>query len=254
MAPPGSIGSSARERFWTSSAGRWTRTKVEHVADRAQRRSTALVRRLTPHLEPRVWSNREVEPIAAGITGDVIHVSAWRDDDKHGRTYRDYFARARSYTTTNVGGQRGELEGADLPLDLSVPLPVELEGAYDLAFNHTTLEHVYEIETALDALFGLTRDQLLVVIPFMQVEHWERPSFADHWRMTRFSLTRACVDRGFEVLSLTSNHNAVWPIYYCLHARRVPGGLPPGADQWGGDDIEDGFGFRPVAPGHPSMM
>jgi len=249
-----SAGDAARDAFWTSGPGRWTRTKIEAGSHQAHRRATALVKRLTPHLEPRAWSNAEIGPIAAAVTGDVVHVSAWLDEDKHGRTYRDYFSHARSYSTTNVGGQRGDVGTADFHLDLSMPLAPELVQAYDFVFNHTTLEHVYEVQTALDVLFGLTRSELLVVVPFMQVEHWERPSFADHWRMTRFGLTQACLDRGFEIVSLTSNHNAVWPIYYCLHARRRPEGTPPATDLWTDSDAEDGFGFRPVAPGHPSMM
>jgi hypothetical protein len=219
----------------------------------AHRRATAALKRLTADQEPRVWSNREIARIASSVTGDVVHVSAWLDEDKHGRRYRDYFPNARSYTTTNVGGERGEGSGDDLHLDLTQPLDPELRGAFDFVLNHTTLEHVHAIGPAIDNLFALTRSEVLVVVPFMQVEHWESPSFGDHWRMTAHGLTQATLDRGFEVLSLTSNHNPVWPIYYCLHARRVDGPAPPG-DVWSITGTPPGFGFRPVEPGHPLMM
>ena len=201
-----------------------------------------------------MWSNGEIARIAAGVTGDIVHVSAWLDEDKHGRCYRDYFANARSYTTTNVGGQRGEGAEGEIHLDLSQPLAPELRGAFDFVFNHTTLEHVQQVDVALENLFSLTRSELLVVVPFMQVEHWECPSYGDYWRVTAHGLTQACLDRGFEIVSLTSNHNAVWPIYYCLHARRAEGPPTAAADLWSATATPEGFGFRPVEPGHPLMM
>lgn len=221
---------------------------------RAHRRSTTVLKRLTRDQEPRIWSNREIARIAAGVTGDVVHVSAWLDEDKEGRRYRDYFTGASSYTTTNVGGERGEGGDEDLHLDLSEPLPPALEKAFDVVFNHTTLEHVHAVQLAIDNLFAMARREVLVVVPFMQVEHWESPSFADHWRMTSFGLAQASLDHGFEVLSLTSNHNPVWPIYHCLHARRRDGGAPVGEDVWSVTGTPEGFGFRPVEPAHPLMM
>jgi len=223
-------------------------------AREAHRLVTARLKELTADQESRIWSNREIARVAAQVTGDVVHVSAWLDEDKEGRTYREYFAAARSYTTTNVGGQRGEGGAGDLHLDLSKPLPSDLVEAFDLVFNHTTLEHVQAIDVALDNLFAMTRSELLVVVPFMQVEHWESPSFGDYWRMTEHGLAQACLDRGFEVVSLTSNHNPVWPIYYCLHARRREGPPPEGEDLWSVTATPEGFGFRPVEPAHPLMM
>jgi len=223
-------------------------------AREAHRLVTARLKELTADQEPRIWSNREIARVASSVTGDVVHVSAWLDEDKEGRTYRDYFSKARSYTTTNVGGQRGEGGDGDLHLDLSRPLPAELERAVDLVFNHTTLEHVPAVDVAIDNLFAMARSEVLVVVPFMQVEHWESPSFGDYWRLTEHGLAQACLDRGFEILSLTSNHNPVWPIYYCLHARRRGGAAPPDEDLWSVTGTAEGFGFRPVEPAHPLMM
>lgn len=216
------------------------------------RRSTALLQRLTPELNPRVWSNRQIEPVAAAVTGEVVHVSAWRDEDKEGRHYRDYFAQASSYTTTNVGGLRGE--GADsIHLDLTAPLDPSLRGRFDMVFNHTTLEHVPALETAIDNLFELSRSELLLVVPFMQVEHWERPAYGDLWRIGAHGLRHACMRHGFEVVSLASNHNPAWPIYYVLHARRPADPATEAADLWTDADA-DGFGYRPIEPGHRLMV
>jgi hypothetical protein len=217
------------------------------------RRSTALLQRLTPELQPRVWSNRQIEAVAAAVSGDVVHVSAWRDDDKEGRRYRDYFGQARSYATTNVGGLRGEGAADSILLDLAEPLDPSLRGRFDLVFNHTTLEHVYALDTAIANLCALSRSDLLLVVPFMQVEHWERPSYGDFWRIGAHGLRQACIAHGFEVLSLTSNHNPAWPIYYCLHARRLPDPATGPADLWAASGEPDGFGYRPVEPCHPLM-
>ena len=244
----------SRRAFLSTSAGLRFRALVVDRSHRAHRRTTARLKHLTRDLEPRIWSNREISRVAADVTGDVVHVSAWRDEDKEGRRYRDYFSGARSYTTTNVGGQRGEGGQDDIHLDLAQPLPGHLEQAFDLVFNHTTLEHIPAAHLALGNLFAMTRSDLLVVVPFMQVEHWECPSFGDYWRLTQHGLAQACLDHGFEILSLTSNHNPVWPIYYCLHARRRQGPAPTDQDVWSVTATEPGFGFRPVEPAHPLMM
>ena len=246
------LGERARERFWTSAVGRRGRHLLITRTRGAHRRTTALLKRLTPDQDPRAWSNGRIAAAAGGVDGDVVHVSAWRDEDKHGRRYRDYFPAARSYTTTNVGGASGDISGADVPLDLTVPVDPLRRGAFDFVLNHTTLEHVHAVDVALDNLFAMTRRDLCLVVPFMQVEHWDSPSFADHWRFTAFGLAQAALDHGFEVVSLTSNHNPVWPIYYCLHARRSA--APPPGDLWSITGTAPGFGFRPVDPGHPLMM
>lgn len=222
------------------------------VVASAHAATTRLLRRLTPEVHPRPWSNSVIRPIAGSVTGDVIHVSAWKDEDKEGGFYRDYFSKAASYTTTNVGGERGEVEHADLALDLSVSIAPEMERSFDFVFNHTTLEHVSPIGTAINNLFALSRSEVLIVVPFMQVEHWEAPSFGDYWRVCRHGLAKACIDNDFEVLTLTSNHNPVWPIYHCLHARRVEeiGVIP---DVWEATGTAKGFGSRLVSPGNPLM-
>ena len=234
--------------------GRRARDVARTQSGAAHRRITAILKRLTLDMEPRAWSNRQIARVAATATGDVVHVSAWLDEDKEGRTYREYFAQARSYTTTNVGGQRGEGDVDDVHLDLSEPLPEELEQGFDLVFNHTTLEHVHAVDRAIDNLFAMTRSELLVVVPFMQVEHWESPSFGDYWRFTSHGLVQACLDHGFEVVSLTSNHNPVWPDLLLLARTPTGGSGAARRGVWSLTNTPDGFGFRPVEAAHPLMM
>lgn len=212
---------------------------------------TRALQRITPDEHPRTWSNREIRRVGERITGDVVHVSAWRDEDKEGGTYRHYFPNASRYVTTNVGGARGE--GIDnLHLDLSAPIEDDLRQAFDLVFNHTTLEHVFDVQIALDNLFDMSRDEVLLVVPFMQVEHWEAPAYGDYWRLSEHALRQSCANHEFEVLTLTSNHNPVWPIYYCLHARRIAISAQQ-HHRWSIADAPPGFGSRPVAPGHRLM-
>ena len=54
----------------------------------------------------RKWSNRELKELAPHFSGDVVNVSAWEDQGKEGRRYKEYFANATSYHLTNVGGHR----------------------------------------------------------------------------------------------------------------------------------------------------
>ena len=93
----------------------------------------------------RCWSNSVLRQIAPLFKGDVVNVSGWRDEDKEGGLYRDYFSAARSYRVTNFGGFRGESANTTLRLDLEKDLPQGLNGCADVVFNHTTLEHVIDM-------------------------------------------------------------------------------------------------------------
>ena len=48
----------------------------------------------------RVWSNQEIKKFSSFAKGDVANVSAWKDQDKQGKNYKDYFTNAKSYTIT----------------------------------------------------------------------------------------------------------------------------------------------------------
>src|SRR5687767_4129918 len=40
----------------------------------------------------RIWSNQELKTITPHCKGAVINVSAWKDEDKEGAHYKDYFS------------------------------------------------------------------------------------------------------------------------------------------------------------------
>jgi hypothetical protein len=140
-----------------------------------------------------LWSNRELRKVAPLFTGDIVNVSAWDDRDKEGGRYRDYFSSADSYTLTNYPGTRG-LQGRDgeLLLDLTAPLPAELRRRFDVVFNHTTLEHILDVRRAFGSLCELSRDVVVLVVPFLQAQH-ESDSYGDYWRFTP-SCVRALFD------------------------------------------------------------
>lgn len=163
-----------------------------------------LLRKLrgTPNLPPargaRVWSNHEISLVAPHVTGDVVNVSAWKDEDKEGRRYRDYFSAAASYKTTNFEGWRGEGVLADHVVDLQSPAPDELIERYDLVFNHTTLEHIFDIHQAFRTMASMSRDAMLVIVPFMQ--HLHGPEDGDFWRPSPYAMRRMHQNAGLTVI------------------------------------------------------
>lgn len=152
-----------------------------------------------PVRDARIWSNRFIAAIAPFATARVVNVSAWKDEDKEGRTYRDYFTAAKSYETTNFEGWRGADVPSDHNLDLQQPAPEHLAGAFDLVFNHTTLEHVYDFHRAFDTLAELTGNAMLLIVPWIQPLHG--PVDGDFWRFSPFAMRRLFADRGFTVVA-----------------------------------------------------
>tara|TARA_A100001391_G_scaffold204169_1_gene198793 strand:+ start:18279 stop:18917 length:639 start_codon:yes stop_codon:yes gene_type:complete len=170
---------------------------------------------------PRVWSNQTMRKISPLVHGDVVNVSAWRDEDKEGGTYRQYFTNARAYSTTNFGGYRGADESTGFLLDLERDLPAELHESFDFVFNHTTLEHVFDVFTAFANLCAMSRDAVLVVVPAVQEEHTS-DSFSDYWRFTSRSLEALFAKNGFQIVVLTSSPYCNAGIYHLALGSKEP--------------------------------
>lgn len=145
-------------------------------------------KRIPPARNAIRWSNRELRGFAHLFTGDLINVSAWRDQDQEGDLYRNYFSNANTYTISNYDGWRGvEDQVADaLVIDLTEPLPQNLQRAFDVVFNRTTLEHIFRVEKAFRNLCALSRDIVIVVVPFLQ--HLHGPEDGDFWRFSPYSI------------------------------------------------------------------
>ena len=177
----------------------------------------------------RRWSNRELRKIAHLVTGDVVNVSAGEDVDKEGSNYAAYFTEAASYSLTNYkpGSFRGyQGRENEYQLDLTSELPAALVGRFDTAFNHTTLEHVFDVNTAFANLCRLSRDLLIVVVPFCQEQH-ESADYGDFWRFTPSCLRQLFGVNGLHVVYEAANNEFNVATYLFVVGSRYP-------DRWTG--------------------
>ena len=170
----------------------------------------------------RIWSNQELEKIAGQYTGRVLNVSAGDDVDKQGRHYRDYFSSASSYSISNFqpGSKRG-FQGREheILIDLEGEVAAEHRQVFDVCFNHTTLEHIYEVQTAFRNLCALSADTVILVVPFCQVQH-ESEFYKDYWRFSPTAVRRMFHDQGFEVVYESANDHFNAAVYLFFVASR----------------------------------
>ena len=162
---------------------------------------------------PRVWSNRELRKFSAIFQGAVANVSGWRDEDKEGAKYRDYFPKASEYWITNYKSEaRGFQGGVDneIFLDLTQDLPSNLHGRFDVVFNHTVLEHIFEAHVAFANLCKLTNDIAVVIVPFIQEQHGD---YGDFWRFTPQAMDRLFQANGMETIYCSVNDTGGDSIY-----------------------------------------
>lgn len=157
----------------------------------------------------RVWSNHELRVLCPLFSGDIINASGWKDEDKEGGHYRDYFGSPTHYYISNYAGERG-LQGLEneIPQDLEAPLDPELEGRFDVVLSHTVLEHVFDVFTAFENLCRMSRDVVIVVVPFVQMYHPSREgSYGHFWLFPHETLIRL-----FERNGLTTIYGATSPM------------------------------------------
>jgi hypothetical protein len=178
----------------------------------------------------RLWSNRELQRLAPCFAGEVVNVSGWDDRDKEGRRYRDYFTGSTEYFLTNYSGERGlQQQPNEFFVDLTAPLPAELQQRFDVVFNHTTLEHIFEVRAAFRNLCAMSRDVVLVIVPFAQVQH-ENGSFGDFWRFTPTCLRQLYAENGLTVIYEAENYDRNAATYLLFagakHPERWSGKLP----------------------------
>lgn len=169
---------------------------------------------------PRVWSNRELKRIASLFTGEVVNISGWKDEDKEGGHYREYFTNASNYSITNFSGERGSVGSQEeIFLDLSGVVPSNLSRSFDVCFNHTTLEHIYDVGTAFSNICEMSRDIVIVIVPFSQEQH-ETDSFRDFWRFTPTCLRYLFDDNGFDIIYEAESPYSKAGIYLLFIASR----------------------------------
>jgi hypothetical protein len=195
----------------------WLLTRLRRFSAEAMKRARR------DNVRPRNWSNAELRKFARLYDGPVINVSGWKDEDQAGGHYRDYFSAATAYTVSNFAGTKGaQGREAEVFIDLEGAASAALAEKYQVVFNHTTLEHVYDIKTALANLCALSNDTVILVTPFLQQVHFEDGSFGDFWRPTPQCLTRMLAENGFETVYQSANDNEWYIVYVFTIASRFP--------------------------------
>jgi hypothetical protein len=166
--------------------------------------------------KPRLRTNKILERFAHYFEGSVVNVSASNDSDKNcslidyycgdydaGIRYKTYFKNATSYYLTNYPNDETPSYLSDeevIPLDLEADLADDLKYQFDVVFNHTVLEHVFDIFTAFRNLCLMSRDIVITVVPQCQQIHDFERGYADYWRFTPFSVDKLFAINGFTVL------------------------------------------------------
>lgn len=170
---------------------------------------------------PRIWSNNELKKFAPLFEGDIVNVSGWQDKDKEGDEYKNYFKNKKSYTITNYKTEAMGFQGmeGEIFLDLEKELPDELAGKFDVVFNHTVLEHVFEIEQAFKNLCLMSKDIVILVMPFLQQMHTD---YGDYWRMTPLAIEKLFIKNGYKLLYLSFNDQAGASVYTFSIASKQP--------------------------------
>lgn len=170
---------------------------------------------------PRIWSNEELGKHAHLFSGDIVNVSAWTDSDKVNRRYRDYFVNASSYTITNFGTETYGIQGleGEIYLDLEAPLDPALQHRFDVVFNHTTLEHIFEVQTAFANLCSMSKDVVILVLPFLQQYHSD---MGDYWRFTPLVIKKLFEKHQFTLVYQRFNSHPGASVYTFSIASRYP--------------------------------
>jgi hypothetical protein len=171
---------------------------------------------------PRAWSNKELAKFSHLFTGDIVNVSAWKDSDKQGGFYKDYFSNCNSYSKTNYEADAMGLQGDkdEIFLDLERPLPGSLYQKFDVVFNHTVLEHIFEIRQAFENLCAMSKDVVILAVPFLQQMHAE---YGDYWRFTPTCLAKMFKANGFTPVYASFNNHLYASTYIFMIAVRFPG-------------------------------
>ena len=171
--------------------------------------------------KPRIWSNRQLIKFKNFFYGDVLNVSGWKDEDKEGFLYKErYFKNANNYFISNYKsefrGYQGDLEN-EFFLNLQDILDSKYKMKFDVVFNHTSLEHIFDINQAFKNICELSKDLVIVVVPFLQEEHGD---YGDYWRFTPQAIKKLFEFNKFNLLYLNYNDHHSESIYIFAIASR----------------------------------
>lgn len=169
----------------------------------------------------RMWSNSELRKFAPLFGGSVLNASAWKDVDKEGSRYRDYFTKAKEYMISNYHAEAKGMQHwpDEFFLDLEGEVPGRWSNHFDVVFNHTTLEHVYDFKKAFANLCKLSKDAVIVVLPARQPLHGV--GYSDYWRFTPEGVKRLYEENGLSLRYVSSSGWNEPSVYlFCIGYRR----------------------------------
>jgi SAM-dependent methyltransferase len=161
----------------------------------------------------RAQSNAVLREWCPSITGTVLSLGSSSDQDGAGAKYRDYFAAADRYLTSEPTPGR-----CDLVLDARA-MPSMADASVDAVFCSGVLEHVDDCHAAVRECWRILKagGTFLVGVPFAQPLH-RAPQ--DFWRFTEFGirfLLRAFAIE--EIRAIGTDPQA--PSAYWVRARKV---------------------------------
>lgn len=154
---------------------------------------------------PRVWSNNELKKFAHLFSGKICNVSGWKDIDKQGKKYKDYFTNLDEYWITNFKSDARGFQGDtknEIFLDLEKDLDKNLIEKFDVTFNHTVLEHIFNINKAFSNLCKMSKDIVIVIVPFLQEQH---AIYGDYWRFTPLAIKKMFEQNNLEMIYVNFN-------------------------------------------------
>lgn len=173
---------------------------------------------------PRIWSNTELRKFAPLFSGRVVNISGWKDYDKEGNNYYDYFSNASEYTITNHPddaecGTQGFVN--EISLNLEHDLPKRLKRRFDVAFSHTVLEHIYDVRKAFSNICEIAEKVVITVVPYMQQLHGINDNVGDYWRFTPLTMKRLYEENGLKLRYCSANgHTSTASVYlFCIGYR-----------------------------------
>lgn len=175
--------------------------------------------------------------------GSIINVSGKVDSDKEGGVYRSYFPNAAKYCVSNynVKEKVREEKRWDFDINLDEELDPQFIGEFDVVFNHTTLEHIFDLQRAFTNLCAMTKDIVIVVVPFLQQMHFGA-SYKDYWRFTPYALKEMFQREGMKLLYISGNNKSRESIYLFAIGSKKPHlweNVLPRFDQKIFDDLGD---------------
>lgn len=170
---------------------------------------------------PRIWSNDQLKKFSHLFKGKIINVSGWKDIDKEGDYYKNYFNNATEYSISNYKSDIKGYQGFEneFYLDLTQELPKDLDNKFDVVFNHTTLEHIFEVDKAFENICKLSKDVVILVVPFLQEYHGD---YGDYWRFSPLTIEKLFEKNGFTVVYQNLNNFSFSSVYIFSIASKNP--------------------------------